>query len=108
MSAAMRQYYDALDCIRTPTGELLYLDGKTRMSIAWHLARAVGPDAVIKRRPVPARPGSIAGLIDWVPIDAPDGDIPDTTSAFGEIPDPTELVDTLPWHVRTRIEGSFQ
>jgi hypothetical protein len=108
MSAQMRVYFDALDCIRTPTAELLYLDGKTRMSIAWHLARSVGEDAVIKRRPVPARPGQIAGLIDWVPISTPDSDLPDTTSAVGEIPDPDQLVDSLPWHVKTKIQGAFE
>jgi hypothetical protein len=108
MSKQMRVYFDALDCIRTPTGELLYLDGKTRMSIAWHLARSVGEDAVIKRRPVPARPGQIAGLVDWVAVDAPDSEIPDMTSAFGEIPDPADLVDSLPWHVKTKIQGAFQ
>ena len=108
MSHQMRVYFDALDCIRTPTGELLYLDGKTRMSIAWHLARSVGDDAVIKRRPIPARPGQIAGLVDWVPVDAPDSEIPDTTSAFGEIPNPEHLVDSLPWHVKTHITGAFK
>ena len=105
MSKAMREYADALDCVRTPSGELFYLDGKTRLEIAWHLARALGPDAVIKRRPMPARPGQLAGMVDWVPIDTPD--IPDPTSAVGEIPDPQTLVDSLPWHVRTRIEGAF-
>jgi hypothetical protein len=108
MSAAMREYYDALDCMRAPTGELIYLDGKTRMSIAWHLARAVGPDAVIKRRPIPPQPGGLAGMVDWVPAGAPDAEIPDATSAFGPIPDPEELVDSLPWHVRTKIEGAFK
>jgi len=105
MSKAMREYADALDCVRTPSGELFYLDGKARLEIAWHLARALGPDAVIKRRPMPARPGQIAGMVDWVPIDAPD--VPDATSAVGEIPDPQTLVDSLPWHVRTHISGAF-
>lgn len=108
MSAAMRQYYDALDCIPTPNGEAIYLDGKTRMFLAWHLARAIGPDAVIKRQPVPARPGGLAGMVQWVDINAPDSEIPDTTSAVGPLPDPDELIDALPWHVRTKIEGAFK
>jgi hypothetical protein len=108
MSKAMREYADALDCVRTPSGELFYLDGKTRLEIAWHLARALGPDAVIKRRPMKTGPGQIAGMVDWVPIDTPDTDIPDITSAVGPVPDPQTLVDSLPWHVRTHIEGAFK
>jgi hypothetical protein len=46
--------------------------------------------------------------VDWVPVDAPDCEIPDTTSAFGEIPNPDQLVDSLPWHVKTHIEGAFK
>jgi hypothetical protein len=105
MSKAMREYADALDCVRTPSGELFYMDGKTRLEIAWHLARALGPDAVIKRRPMPARPGQLAGMVDWVPIDAPD--VPDTLSAVGPLPDLEQLADSLPWHVRTHISGAF-
>lgn len=104
MQAMMRVYFDALDCVPSPTGELIYLDGRTRMFLAWHLARAVGEDAVIKRQPVPARPGGIAGAVQWVPIDTPDT-MPDVTSAVGEIPDPATIVDSMPWHVRTKIEG---
>lgn len=103
MSAMMRVYFDALDCVAAPTGEVIWLDGKTRMSIAWHLARAVGDDAVIKRQPIPTQPGGLAGAVRWVNIDAPD--VPDTTSAVGEIPDPEQLIDAMPWHVRTKIEG---
>jgi hypothetical protein len=107
MSAAMRTYADALEFIPGPTGDLIYLDAKTRLGIAWHLARAVGEDAVIKRRPIPARPGQMAGMIQWVPIDAPD-DLPDETSAFGPVPDARDLHDALPWHVRTHIQGAFK
>ena len=104
----MREFFDMLDCVPTPTGELIYLDGKTRMSLAWHLARADGPDAVIKRRPVPARPGGVAGMVQWVGVDEPDSGLPDVTSAVGPLPDPEELVDSLPWHVRTHIQGAFR
>jgi hypothetical protein len=107
----MRRLADALAFMRGPDGDVIYLGDKA-LHIAWHLARAgcdVNPDnAVIKRRPIPARPGQIAGLIDWVPADWPDSDLPDDTSAQGEIPNPTDLHNSLPWHVRTRIEGSFQ
>jgi hypothetical protein len=112
LSAAMRRIADSLDFIETSTGEVIYLDGKTRLEIARHQARAgadVDPSrAIIKRRPIPARPGGIAGAIEWVSVDAPDSPIPDLTSAVGPIPDPEQLVDALPWHVRTRIEGNFQ
>lgn len=103
----MRTYFDALDCVPTPWGDVIYLDGKTRMGLAFHLARVVGEDAVLKRRPIQARPGGVAGAVEWVPIDEPDSEIPDTTSAFGPVPDPIQLVDSLPWHVRTKIEGNF-
>jgi len=105
----MRRIFDALACMRGPDGDIIYV-GEKALHMAWHLARA-GADvdparAVIKRRPMPARPGGIAGMVDWVPVDAPD--VPDTLTAVGEIPDPQTLVDSLPWHVRTRIEGAFQ
>lgn len=105
----MRRIFDALAFMRGPDGDIIYV-GEKALHIAWHLARAgvdVHPEnAIIKRRPVPARPGGLAGMVDWVPADAPD--VPDTLTAQGEIPDPAELIDSLPWHVRTRIEGSFQ
>lgn len=107
LSAAMRRLADSLEFITTATGEVIYLDGKTRLGIAWHQARAGGdvhPEkAIIKRRPVPARPGGVAGAVEWVDVDAPD--IPDETSAVGEIPDIAAILDSLPWHVRTKIEG---
>jgi hypothetical protein len=49
----------------------------------------------------------MAGMIQWVPIDAPD-DLPDETSAFGPVPDARDLHDALPWHVRTHIQGAFK
>ena len=107
----MRRIFDALAFMRGPDGDVIYV-GEKALHIAWHLARAgcdINPaDAVIKRRPVPARPGQMAGLIDWVPISTPDSDLPDTTSAVGEIPDPDQLVDSLPWHVKTKIQGAFK
>jgi len=111
LSAAMRRIFDALACMRGPDGDVIYV-GEKALHIAWHLARAgcdVDPaNAVIKRRPVPARPGQLAGLIDWVPIDTPDNGVPDTTSAQGDVPDPAELLESLPWHVRTHITGAFK
>ena len=105
----MRRIFDALAFMRGPDGDVIYI-GEKAMHIAWHLARAgadVNPDrAVIKRQPIPARPGGIAGMVDWVPVDSPD--VPDTLTAQGEIPDPDELYDSLPWHVRTRISGAFK
>ena len=109
LSAAMRRIYDALAFMRGPDGEIIYV-GEKALHMAWHLARAgvdVHPEkAVIKRRPVPPVPGGLAGLVDWVPVTEPD--VPDPISAVGEVPDPTQLVDALPWHVRTKIEGAFQ
>lgn len=111
LSAAMRRIYDALAFMRGPDGDVIYV-GEKALHIAWHLARAgcdVNPaNAVIKRRPIPARPGQMAGLIDWVPVSTPDSDLPDLTSAVGDVPDPAELLDSLPWHVKTKIQGAFQ
>ncbi|MCB1287429.1 MAG: hypothetical protein KDB47_06980 [Mycobacterium sp.] len=111
LSAAMRRIYDALAFMRGPDGEVIFV-GEKALQIAWHLARA-GADidpgrAVIKRRPIPARPGQLAGMVDWVPADAPDSDLPDDTTAVGPIPDLDSLYDALPWHVTTKIEGAFQ
>lgn len=104
----MRRLFDALAFMRGPDGSVIYI-GEQAMHIAWHLARAgadVNPDnAIIKRQPVPARPGGLAGMVDWVPLDAPD--VVDDLSAVGEIPDPDQLYNSLPWHVRTHISGAF-
>ncbi len=106
----MRRLVDALQFMRGPTGEVLYVGDKA-LHIAWHLARAgadVEPDrAVIKPRTMPAGPGQIAGMVDWVSVDSPDTDIPGAITAVGEIPDPATLYDALPWTVRTKIEGAF-
>ena len=107
MSKAMRDYADALDFVVTPTGEVIYLDAKTRLGIAWHLARAVGADAVIKRRAVTPQPGMIAGAVRWVPLDEPDDDIAPIT-AHGPVPELRDFDDALPWHVRTDIQGVFK
>lgn len=112
LSAAMRRIYDALAFMRGPTGEVIYV-GEKAMAMAWHLARAgadVNPEqAIIKRRPIPARPGQMAGMVDWVPVDTPDDPaLADETTAVGEIPDLDSFYDALPWHVRTKIEGAFQ
>jgi hypothetical protein len=109
LSAAMRRIFDALAFMRGPDGDVIYV-GEKALHMAWHLARAgadVHPEkAVIKRQPVPPVPGGLAGLVEWVPVGAPD--VPDTLSAVGEVPDPATLVDALPWHVKTHIEGAFK
>jgi len=112
LSAAMRRIADALAFMRGPTGEVIYV-GEKAIQMAWHLARAgadVHPDkAIIKRRPIPARPGQMAGMVDWVPITEPDSDdVPDDFSAVGPIPDPDTFYAALPWHVKTNIQGAFQ
>jgi len=106
----MRRLADSLAFVRGPDGEVLYLGDKA-LHVAWHLARAgadVNPDkAVIKRRPLPAGPGQLAGMVDWVPVDAPDTGAAEAFTAHGELPDPATLLDSIPWHVRTKIEGDF-
>ena len=108
LPAAMRRLVDALSCMRGPGGEVIFVGDKA-LHMAWHLARAgadVHPEnAIIKRRPLPA--GQIAGMVDWVPVTAPDSDLPDDLTGVGELPDPDTLFDALPWHVRTHI-GGFQ
>lgn len=110
LSAAMRRLVDALQFMRGPTGEVLYVGDKA-LHMAWHLARAgadVDPDrAVIKPRTVPAGPGQIAGMVDWVSVETPDTDTPGTVTAVGEIPDPATLYNSIPWTVRTKFEGAF-
>lgn len=111
LSAAMRRIVDALAFMRGPTGDVIYV-GEKALEMAWHLARAgadVDPGkAIIKRRPIPARPGQLAGMVDWVSVDAPETGVPDDFSAVGPIPDPDTFVDALPWHVQTNIQGAFQ
>lgn len=106
---------DALAFARGPRGEVLFLTDDQRVAFAFHLARAgtdVHPEnAIIKRRAIPDRPGQLAGVIDWVPVDAPDDpDAPEPISAVGPVPPPPKLPDLdalTPWHTPTRIEGDF-
>lgn len=107
----MRRLVDALQFMRGPTGEVIYV-GEKALHMAWHLARA-GADvdparAIIKPRTIPAGPGQLAGMVDWVTVDAPDADTPGAITAAGEIPDPAALYDAIPWTVRTHIEGAFR
>lgn len=110
LSAAMRRIVDALAFMRGPDGTVIYV-GEKALHMAWHLARAgvdVHPDrAIIKRRPVPARIGQLPGMVDWVPLDAPDSDLADETTAVGPVPDLDAMYEALPWHVKTNIEGAF-
>lgn len=111
LTAAMQRIADALQWMRGPRGELIYI-GEQIPPIAWHLARAgcdVDPDrAVIKRKAIPNRPGQFAGMCDWVPWDQ---DIPEPqdgelVTAVGDL-DLDALDDALPWHVKTKFEGKF-
>src|SRR6478609_942684 len=111
LTAAMARIADALQWMRGPTGELIFLGDKIP-HIAFHLARAgvdVHPDkAIIKARAIPNRPGQFAGMKDWVPIDWPDRtDGLEPPTAVGEI-DLEALDDALPWHVKTKFEGTFK
>lgn len=112
LTAAMQRLADALQWMRGPRGEMIYI-GEQIPPIAWHLARA-GADvhpgrAIIKRRPIPNRPGQFAGMCDWVPIDWPDADprCGELVSAVGDL-DLDALDDAVPWHVKTKIEGNFK
>lgn len=115
LGAAMHRIADALQCMRGPNGEIIYI-GEKVPHIAWHLARAgvdVDPDkAIIKRRAIPPRPGQFAGLVDWVPIDSPDPaprpGVELISASDGVDIDLDALEDALPWHVRTKIKGAFQ
>ena len=108
----MHRIADALQWMRGPTGELIYL-GEKIPHLAFHLARAgcdVDPDkAIIKRRPIPNRPGQFAGMCDWVPVEWPDP--PPQPGAelisAAESVNLDALDDAIPWHVRTKIEGDF-
>lgn len=107
---AMHRIADALQYMRGPTGEVIFM-GEKIPHIAWHLARAgcdVDPDkAIIKRQPIPNRPGQLAGMCNWVPIGTPDpvdrGEL--VTAADGVDIDLAKLDDALPWIVKTKIEG---
>ncbi|MDQ2636856.1 MAG: hypothetical protein M3Y83_08285 [Actinomycetota bacterium] len=111
---AMRSLADALAYVRGPDGEVIMLGDDQRVKIAWHLARTgvsgMDPDrAVIKRRVLPDRPGMLAGMVDWIPVDAQDPDPQRTQSmsATGPAIDPEAMWDAIPWHVKTNIEGTF-
>lgn len=113
LSDAMHRIYDALRFMRGPTGEVIYV-GEKAMQIAWHLARAgvdVHPDrAIIKARPIPARPGQMPGMVDWVPVHWPDRPMggAEPVTATGPLPDPSTFDDLIEWHTRTKIEGAFR
>ena len=115
LGAAMHRIADALQYMRGPLGEVIFM-GEKIPHVAWHLARAgvdVHPEkAIIKRQSIPNRPGQLAGMCNWVPIDTPDSpDRPDSeliTAADGVAVDLDKLDDALPWHVKTHIEGSFR
>ena len=117
LTAAMHRIFDALNCMRGPAApgqqaELIYV-GEKALHIAWHLARAgvdVHPErAVIKSRAAKPGIGQLPGMVDWVPVDWPDEDAVavQPVSAAGADVDPEALVDMLPWHVRTKIQGAF-
>lgn len=110
--AAMHRIADALQWMRGPTGEMIFM-GEKIPHIAFHLARAgcdVHPDkAIIKRRAIPNRPGQFAGMCDWVPIDWPDKPPQpgvELVSAAEHV-NLDALDDVIPWHTRTKIEGNF-
>jgi hypothetical protein len=115
LTEAMRSLADALAYIRGPDGEVIFLGDDQRVKIAWHLARAGVPAmdstrAVIKRRVLPDRPGMLAGMVDWIPVDAhdPDPQRTQSMSATGPTIDPEAMWDAIPWHVKTNIEGTFK
>lgn len=110
--AAMHRIADALQWMRGPTGELIFI-GEKIPHIAFHLARAgcdVDDDkAIIKRQPIPNRPGQFAGMCNWVPVDWPDPDPQpglELVSASADI-DLAALDDAIPWHTKTKIKGRF-
>ena len=106
---------DALAFARGPRGEVMFLTDDQRVAFAFHLARAGGDidpaKAIIKRRGIRDRPGQLPGVVDWVPVDAPDDpNAPEPISAVGPIPVPPELPDfdaNTPWHTKTKIEGDW-
>lgn len=114
LTAAMHRIADALQFMRGPLGEVIFI-GEKIPHIAWHLARAgcdVDSDkAIIKRQPIPNRPGQLAGMCNWVSVDTPDvAPRPGcelVTAADGVPIDLAKLDDAIPWHVKTHIEGTF-
>jgi hypothetical protein len=110
--SAMHHIADALQWMRGPTGEIIYL-GEKIPHIAFHLARAGGlivPErAIIKRRAIPNRPGQFAGMCDWVPIDTPDRPRQPGVELISAADDLNldALDDAIPWHSTTKIEGNF-
>jgi hypothetical protein len=110
LSAAMRRIVDALNCMRGPDGEVIYV-GPKALHMAWHLARAgcdVDPDrAIIKARGVRPGIGQLPVMADWVPIDTPDrDDLPELPTAVGPL-DLDVLDDLTAWHTQTQFEGDF-
>lgn len=112
---ATARIFDALAFARGPRGELLFMPDDLRLGIAFHAARA-GMDqfddlAVIKARALPDRPGQLAGVVDWVPIDSPDDPAaPERITAVGPLPETPDLEamnDRVPWHTDTKIEGDW-
>ena len=108
--AAMHRIADALQWMRGPTGEIIYL-GEKIPHIAFHLARAgcdVDPDAaIIKRRAIPNRPGQFAGMCDWVSVDTPDRPAQpgvELVSAADAV-NLDALDDVVPGHANTKIKG---
>lgn len=108
----MHRIADALQYMRGPTGEVLFV-GQKLPQIAWHLARCGGdihPErAVIKARPIPNAPGQMAGMVDWVPVDWPDPEPvegSELVTAQGDV-DLDAMLDAIPWKTRTNIEGNF-
>jgi 3-oxoacyl-ACP reductase-like protein len=113
LGAASERIADALQFMQGPTGEVIHV-GEKLLHMAWHLARAGGDvhpeNAIIKRRPIPARPGQFAGMCQWVPLDAPEVDNgAELVSAVGSSDiDLNALDDAIPWHVKTHISGGFK
>lgn len=106
----MHRIADALQWMRGPTGEIIFM-GEKIPHIAFHLARAgcdVDADkAIIKRRAIPNRPNQFAGMCDWVPIDTPEPEHGvELVSAQADI-DLDALDDAIPWHTKTKFEGTF-
>lgn len=109
---AAARLVDALDCLRDPLGNVIYLTPDERTRIAFHLARTgadVHPEkAIIKRRRIRDRPGQLSGVVDWVPIDTPDDPtVPPPITATGGPINLDDLDDAIPWHIKTKIAGDF-
>lgn len=109
---AAGRIFDALRWARGPGGELVHMPDDLIMKLAFHAARR-GCDqfdelAIIKPRGVPDALGQMSGITDWVPIDTPDDPtLPEPITATGEVPDPAEFDDLIPWHTKPTVEGDF-